>query len=76
VPDQTKSPDESSTLSEEEIEQGRSNLQACLDALDKNGEAGLQAELERMHPEPDGCRRVPLPNFPGSFARVKVNSQD
>ena len=73
---QTKSPGESSTLSEEEIEQGRSNLQACLDALDQNGEAGLQAELERIHPPPSGLRRVPLGNLPGSFAQVKPNFQE
>ncbi len=70
MPNPEKSADECSTLSDEEIDEAQTNLERCLDALDKNGEAGLQAELERIHPEPSGHRRIPLPNFPGSFARL------
>ena len=68
--DQPKLPDESSKHSGAQIDEAQSNLEACLEAYDKEGKPGLQAELARIHPEPSGHRRIPLPNLPGSFARV------
>ena len=55
------------------------NLERCLEALDTNGEAGLQAELDRMYPgtaaspPPDESpfERVPLGNLgPDSCALI------
>jgi hypothetical protein len=34
------------------------NLERCLEALDTNGEAGLQAELDRLYP---GTKTSPAP---------------
>lgn len=42
-----KSPNESSSSYRVEA---RKNLERCLEALDTNGEAGLQAELDRLYP--------------------------
>ncbi len=55
------------------------NLERCLEALDRHGESGLQAELDRMYPgtkaspPPDESlfERVPLGNLgPDSFALI------
>lgn len=62
MPNQEKSPGESSTRSAE-IE-GRLNLEKCLTALDQRGNAGLQEELLWMYPS-----RGRDPIFTSSFAR-------
>jgi hypothetical protein len=53
-----------SPLSDAEIDEAEDNLVRCLEALDEKGEAGLEAELERIHPSPAltqaGLRRVPF----------------
>ena len=54
-------------LSGEETREAEDNLVRCLDALDQKGEAGLEEELKRIHPDP-GHERVPIFNG-DSFAR-------
>jgi hypothetical protein len=52
VSNQEKSPTESSTHSDAQIQEAEDNLTGCLEAYDQNGESGLEAELEQIHPNP------------------------
>jgi hypothetical protein len=42
------------------------NLEQCLAGLDKNGQAGLQSELDRMYP---GAAASPRPTTPRRWRR-------
>ncbi len=48
---QNPSQDESLKLSGARIDEAEDNLARCLEALDREGEAGLQRELLRIHPD-------------------------
>ena len=65
MPDQDKSPGRYSPPSDAEIDEAQQNLEATLTAYDNEGEAGLQREMERIHPLKRKVR-IPCPNFPGS----------
>lgn len=57
-------------LSDAESREGVDNLVCCLEAYDQKGDAGLEAELSRIHPSPAqaaGLTKVPLgEGWPGS----------
>ena len=54
---QRTSPEKYSAPSDEEIEEARQNLERALRAYDEEGEAGLQREMQRIHPR-EGLRTV------------------
>lgn len=62
-----KTPSALAPLSEAETQEAEENLVRCLDAYDRQGEAGLQEELNRIHPTSSEKR---IPFMSSSFARV------
>ena len=74
-----KSPAALSPLSEPQLQEIQENLVRCLDAYDQKGDAGLEAEMERIHPSPAlkavGLTKVPLgEGWPGSHSLVSEKS--
>lgn len=66
---QEPSPKKSSRLLSDSNKEAEDNLVKCLEALDKEGEAGLQRELERIHSGPlRGRSRVQSSLWPGMSA--------
>lgn len=53
-----KSPGALTPLSDEEIDQGLDRMQDCLEALDRDGEEGLQRELGRIYPQAPHTREI------------------
>ena len=75
MPTRKKLRNASSTHSAQQVAEAKGNLETCLNALDQQGEAGLQSAVNRIH-QP-GLERTPLgPNFPDSFAQVKPDSEE
>jgi len=74
VSHQEKSPDESSRPSVAQVEEAESNLSRCLEAYDRQGEAGLAEELNRIHPSARGrLHRVSMGGpFRESYSQVLV----
>jgi hypothetical protein len=63
----TKLPDKSqagsSTLSDEEIGEAKDNLERALKAYDREGDAGLNREMQRIHPDDPSRIQTPIGTF-------------
>lgn len=55
----TIQPSNLSPLSDADLDIAQENLVKCLDAYDQEGEAGLEREMNRIHPD-TGHQRIPI----------------
>ena len=69
---QEKSPSGSSTHSAAQIDEAEENLTRCLEAYDRQGDRGVEEELNRIHQSGGNrLRRVALGGrFPESYSQV------